>query len=163
MVSLSSLGVAKAAAGLVAAMTLAAGGSIAAAASGSPNPADWGRTVTSAVASCKDKLGDGQHGIGQCVSAVAREHGAAQRAAHSSAHPGTPASPAARAHESRPSPSPSAEPGGKRNGAHGQGQPGSVPSGPPSGVPGGPPSDTPAASHGNGHTPRPHGSPAAQP
>jgi hypothetical protein len=43
---------------------------------GSVNPVIWGQTITTTVQTCKDNLGStGDHGIGQCVSAVARTHG----------------------------------------------------------------------------------------
>ena len=47
-----------------------------AATTGSLNPADWGQQVSAQVQACKDKLADGQHGIGDCVSAFASQHGA---------------------------------------------------------------------------------------
>ena len=48
-----------------------------AAATGSLNPADWGQQVAEQVASCKAKLASGQHGIGDCVSSFASQHGSA--------------------------------------------------------------------------------------
>jgi hypothetical protein len=48
-----------------------------AATTGSLNPSDWGQQVTQRVQECKDKLADGQHGIGDCVSSFASQHGAA--------------------------------------------------------------------------------------
>lgn len=42
-----------------------------------------GAEVTAAVAKCKAALKAGQHGIGQCVSAVANKHGKAVSAAAS--------------------------------------------------------------------------------
>jgi hypothetical protein len=124
----------KAAVGLATAALLVAGGSVAAAAATthSANPATWGRTVTDAVASCKGQLGDGQHGIGQCVSAVARKHGQDQRAAHSQAG-GDEAQPAG-----GPSPHPTgtdrADRGSSAN-AHAGGRLAGVPAGPPTSVP----------------------------
>ena len=44
---------------------------------GSLNPSDWGQQVSERVAACKAELADGQHGIGDCVSAFAQQHGAA--------------------------------------------------------------------------------------
>jgi hypothetical protein len=68
---------------VTAALALVAGSAVAAAAvTGSSDPGVWGRTVTQAVAECKDHLADGEHGIGQCVSEVARRHGEAQKEAH---------------------------------------------------------------------------------
>ncbi len=52
-----------------------AGGAMEASLSGSLNPADWGQQVTQQVATCKAALTAGQHGIGQCVSAFAKQHG----------------------------------------------------------------------------------------
>lgn len=45
------------------------------AATGSPNPLVWGQQVSHYVTDCKDKLADGQHGIGDCVSTFASSHG----------------------------------------------------------------------------------------
>ena len=43
---------------------------------GSLNPADWGQQVTQKVADCKAKIAAaGQHGIGDCVSDFANQHG----------------------------------------------------------------------------------------
>ena len=42
---------------------------------GSLNPADWGQQVKTTVADCKAKLAAGQHGIGDCVSDFASQHG----------------------------------------------------------------------------------------
>jgi hypothetical protein len=124
---LSSLTVAastKAAAGLATAALVVGGGSVAAtAATGSSSPGVWGKTVTAAVATCKGDLKPGEHGIGPCVSAVAKQHGIQERDAHS----------ASAARENKPE--------GKGDGVHG---------GPPSGVPAGPPASVPPAS-GNSH------------
>ena len=46
-----------------------------AAIAGSANPASWGQQVRQQVAACKAALETGQHGIGPCVSAFARQHG----------------------------------------------------------------------------------------
>src|SRR6266851_2631163 len=46
-----------------------------AATTGSLNPATWGQQVSQHVADCKAKLADGQHGIGDCVSDFANQHG----------------------------------------------------------------------------------------
>src|SRR5258708_11463891 len=48
-----------------------------AAATGSLNPVVWGQQVTQQVASCKSKLAAGDHGIGDCVSQFASQHGVA--------------------------------------------------------------------------------------
>lgn len=66
--------------------TLAVGGAgavTATAITGSANPAVWGQTVTAAVTSCKGNLTAGMHGIGSCVSAVAKQKGEQERAQHS--------------------------------------------------------------------------------
>jgi len=155
MSSLSSLIAAastKAAAGLAVAALAVGGGSIAAtAATGSTNPDVWGKTVTAAVASCKDKLTDGQHGIGQCVSTVAKQKGAEERAKHSEAgehHPtGKPTD--------LPSGEPTDRPGGKPTNLPG-GKPSSVPGGPPSGVPAGPPTSNAGHRTGPPVSPSPH-------
>ncbi len=55
----------------------------AAAATGSPNPVVWGQYVKNVVTTCKDQLQSGQHGIGDCVSAAARQKGAQEREQHS--------------------------------------------------------------------------------
>ena len=43
---------------------------------GSLNPADWGQQVKQQVETCKDQLAAGEHGIGDCVSDFASQHGA---------------------------------------------------------------------------------------
>jgi len=55
----------------------------AAAATGSPNPVVWAQYMKNVVTTCKDQLQSGQHGIGQCVSAAARQKGAQEREQHS--------------------------------------------------------------------------------
>ena len=50
---------------------------------GSVNPADWGQQVTQQVAACKASAARlGVHGIGQCVSQFANQHGKAVSDAH---------------------------------------------------------------------------------
>jgi hypothetical protein len=56
---------------------------------GSLNPADWGRQVKSTVADCKAKLAAGQHGIGDCVSDFATQHGDLVSDQHSKGKSGT--------------------------------------------------------------------------
>jgi hypothetical protein len=46
-----------------------------AASTGSLNPAVWGQQVKQQVETCKDQLAQGQHGIGECVSDFASQHG----------------------------------------------------------------------------------------
>ena len=85
---LAALGTKAAAGGAVAA--LVTGGAVAAAAvTGSTNPANWGQQVVQAVQDCKDgrvspgsQAASASRGIGQCVSAFARQHGEQQRAEH---------------------------------------------------------------------------------
>jgi hypothetical protein len=54
------------------------GGTAAAAANGA-----FGQQVKAKVESCKDALAKGTHGIGECVSDFAQQHGAQQRQQHS--------------------------------------------------------------------------------
>jgi hypothetical protein len=58
----------------------------AAAVTGSANPQVWGQHVKDAVSTCKSELASGQHGIGQCVSAIARQKGAQERTQNSNGH-----------------------------------------------------------------------------
>lgn len=134
--SLATAASSKAAVGLATAALVVGGGSVAAAAAtNSTNPAVWGRTVTAAVASCKSKLGDGQHGIGQCVSAAARKKGEEERAAHAASEAREDAgTPTPRTGGSASHPTPPAHPGGR-----------------PTGVPVGPPATLPPAAGGGGH------------
>jgi hypothetical protein len=48
-----------------------------AATTGSLNPAVWGQQVSEQVEKCKGDLTGGQHGIGDCVSGFANQHGQA--------------------------------------------------------------------------------------
>jgi hypothetical protein len=66
----------KAAIGLTAGV-LAVGAASAgeAAITGSANPSDWGKQVVEQVKDCKAALTPGSHGIGQCVSEFASQHG----------------------------------------------------------------------------------------
>src|SRR5712692_7118008 len=55
---------------------VAAGAATEVAVTGSLNPADWGQQVTKTVADCKKAAAAaGQHGIGDCVSDFASQHG----------------------------------------------------------------------------------------
>jgi hypothetical protein len=47
----------------------------------------FGQQVKQQVESCKDALGTGAHGIGDCVSDFAQQHGAQQRQQHSEGKP----------------------------------------------------------------------------
>lgn len=67
-----------AAIGLMATTVLAA-----AAVTGSANPQAWGQYVGDAVTTCKSELASGQHGIGQCVRAIARQKGSDESNQHS--------------------------------------------------------------------------------
>jgi hypothetical protein len=50
---------------------------------GSLNPSDWGKQVVQQVNTCKETLrASGVRGIGQCVSAFAKQHGKAVSAEH---------------------------------------------------------------------------------
>jgi hypothetical protein len=60
----------------------AAGAATEASVTGSVNPSDWGQQVVQQVAKCKAALAPGSHGIGQCVSAFAKQHGPAVSADH---------------------------------------------------------------------------------
>jgi hypothetical protein len=93
----------KAVIGLAAATMVVVASGVLAAASGSVNPQVWGQQVRDAVETCKTELQPGQHGIGACVSAFARQHGhqsqtqqganganGAAGAKHGGNHPGPP-------------------------------------------------------------------------
>jgi hypothetical protein len=54
-----------------------AGAATEVAVTGSLNPMDWGQQVKQQVAACKAALASGQHGIGECVSDFAKQHGEA--------------------------------------------------------------------------------------
>jgi len=67
-----------AAIGLMATTVLAA-----AAVTGSANPQAWGQYVSDAVSTCKSELANGQHGIGECVRAIAHQKGPQESNQHS--------------------------------------------------------------------------------
>jgi hypothetical protein len=67
--------------GLMATTLLAA-----AAVTGSANPQAWGQYVSDAASTCKSELANGQHGIGQCVRAIARQKGPQESNQHPSAN-----------------------------------------------------------------------------
>jgi hypothetical protein len=54
-----------------------------AATTGSLDPTVWGQQVKAQVAQCKAALQSGQHGIGDCVSAFAKQHGQQVSSQHS--------------------------------------------------------------------------------
>jgi hypothetical protein len=99
----------------------AAGAAGEAAVTGSANPSIWGQAVVQQVKLCKADLASGSHGIGQCVSAFAKQHGPKVSADHraSGARTQTPGNP---------------------------GKPSNAP-GKPSNAPGGKPSTVPPTSH----------------
>ena len=105
----------------------AAGAATEAAATGSANPTNWGSNVVSTVRACKLALQPGQHGIGQCVSAIAKQHGKEVSSSHSS-NARTHASDARNAHAD-----------------HTAGPP--ADKGKPTGAPGGKPANVPPTSH----------------
>lgn len=61
---------------VAAAAAVVAGAATEVAVTGSANPTVWGQQVKQTVATCKDTLrASGTRGIGQCVSAFAKQHG----------------------------------------------------------------------------------------
>jgi len=139
--SLTAAASSKAAIGLATAALVIGGGSVAAtAATGSANPATWGKTVTDAVSSCKSKLGDDQHGIGRCVSAVASRKGQEERSEQA----------ASAARQNHPASTP---------GAHPTGAPTTHPTGAPTAHPTGRPSDVPTPPHATPSPDRGHPTP----
>ncbi len=101
----------------------AAGAATEIAATGSPNPSVWGANVVSTVRACKLALKPGEHGIGQCVSAVAKTHGKEVSSSHSS-NARTHASDESNAHDNHTPGAPT-----------GAGQPTGLPTGKPGNVP----------------------------
>lgn len=66
-----------------AAAVTVAGAATEVALTGSVNPADWGQQVTQQVEACKASAARlGVHGIGECVSDFANQHGQAVSASH---------------------------------------------------------------------------------
>ena len=114
---------AKAAVGIAVAVLAvgAAGVATEAAVTGSTSPGDWGQQVVQQVSKCKDALAPGSHGIGQCVSTFAKQHGPAVSTDHRAS--------GARTNGSGHTPGPPASPGK------------------PSNVPGGKPTNVPPTSH----------------
>jgi hypothetical protein len=121
----------------------AAGAGSEAAITGSANPSDWGQQVVQQVQKCKTALAAGTHGIGECVSSFASQHGkqvsADHRASGARENPGdhTPGPPT-----SHPGGPPTSHPGGPPT-SHPGGPPTSHPGGPPTSHPGGPPTPHP--------------------
>ena len=119
----ASLVSAKGAVGLTVAVLAvgAAGVTSEAAITGSANPSDWGQQVVQQVDKCKAALAPGSHGIGQCVSTFAKQHGTQVSADHR------------------------ASPARQNVGSHTAGPPANP--GKPSSAPGGKPSSVPPTSH----------------
>lgn len=90
------------------------GGTAAAAANGA-----FGQKVKAQVESCKDALAKGTHGIGECVSDFAQQHGAQQRQQHSQGHPASPSHSTHRNAGEHNGP-PSGTPGASHGKAHGK-------------------------------------------
>ena len=65
----------KAAIGVAASVLAVSAAGIEAAITGSINPTDWGTQVVQQVNKCKDALTTDSHGVGQCVSSFASQHG----------------------------------------------------------------------------------------
>jgi hypothetical protein len=142
---------------VAAAAALATGGAAAALATGSVKPANWGQQVVQAVRDCQADRADpgtSTRGIGQCVSAVARQHGDQQRTRHAGAAPeGTPGS---------PSPLPGKRLGATKNGSPGaNGKKGSPPGAGQGNGQGSGPANAGGAAHGHGNQGRP--TPVASP
>jgi hypothetical protein len=89
----------KAAVATAAATLVVGGAAVGTVATGSPNPTVWGQAVVAAVQGCKtaeaandtnasgapttgSQASAARQNVGQCVSAFAKQHGAAQRALH---------------------------------------------------------------------------------
>ena len=72
----------KAAIGVAASVLVASAAGSEAIITGSVNPTDWGQQVVKQVNKCKDALTPGSHGIGQCVSSFASQHGKQVSADH---------------------------------------------------------------------------------
>jgi len=106
----------------------AAGVAVEASATGSTNPSNWGQQVVQQVDKCKAALAPGSHGIGQCVSAFAKQHGPQVSADHRASGARGHASDA-RLNGSNDTPGPPANPGK------------------PSNLPGGKPTSVPPTSH----------------
>lgn len=88
----------------------AAGVAVEASATGSTNPGNWGQQVVQQVDKCKAALAPGSHGIGQCVSAFAKQHGPQVSADHRASGARGNAS-GARLNGSNHTPGPPANPG----------------------------------------------------
>ncbi|HLQ14671.1 MAG TPA: hypothetical protein VK256_02270 [Candidatus Eisenbacteria bacterium] len=118
----------KAAIGIAVAVVAVGAAAVAteAAVTGSANPGNWGQQVVQQVDKCKAALAPGSHGIGECVSTFAKQHGPAVSSEH-------------RASEAREHRATDAR-------EHNPGQPPSHPTGKPTNRPSGPPNGVPPAS-----------------
>jgi uncharacterized membrane protein YgcG len=67
---------------------VAAGATTEAVITGSANPANWGRLVVQQVQTCKVALAPGGHGVGECVSSFASQHGQQERKTQGTSSPG---------------------------------------------------------------------------
>jgi len=141
-----------------AAATIVVGGAaVGTVATGSPNPTVWGQAVVTAVQGCKtaeatlDATASGartkgsqasaaRQNVGQCVSAFASQHGAAERAKHASDARENDANGKKTDH---PTGKPSDHPSGKPSDTPETDASKNHPGGPPSGVPAGKPSSKP--------------------
>lgn len=97
-----------------AALVVGAAGASESVITGSLNPSDWGQQVVKQVNNCKTALAPGSHGIGQCVSSFASQHGQDVSAEHhATPTPGhgvhTPGPPAGKGNPS-PHPTPPSHP-----------------------------------------------------
>lgn len=118
----------KAAIGLATAGLVLGGGAAATVATRTADPVTWGQDVVIALRGCKTTLPTTDRNLGQCVSAYAKTHGAAERAQHSHG-----ASAGGRGVGRQASP-------GSQGPAHASGKPGSLPAKAPHGRPQGLPS-----------------------
>jgi hypothetical protein len=55
---------------------------------GSANPANWGHQVVQQVQTCKVALAPGGHGVGECVSSLASQHGQDKSKTQGTSSPG---------------------------------------------------------------------------
>jgi hypothetical protein len=97
----------KAAIGVAASVLVVSAAGTEAVITGSFNPSDWRTQFVQQVNKCKDALAPGSHGIGQCVSSFASQHGkqvsADHRATPTHGHADhTPGPPADKVHSTPP-------------------------------------------------------------
>jgi len=70
-----------------AAAIVATGATTEAVITGSANPTNWGHQVVQQVQQCKLALAPGGHGIGECVSSLASQHGRQESSTHATSSP----------------------------------------------------------------------------